>query len=83
MKANRWCSPVCGMSATLVMPRYSPALHDRMPVMLSVDTAKQWLQGGEDKTLLLNDCLTEFKVYKVDRRVNNSREEDAQLIEPV
>lgn len=58
-------------------------LHNRMPVMLGVDSAKQWLLGGEDKTLLLNSCLTEFKVYKVDRRVNNSREEGAQLIEAI
>jgi putative SOS response-associated peptidase YedK len=58
-------------------------LHNRMPVILSVAAAKQWLQGGEDKSLLLDNCLTELKAYKVDRRVNNSREEGAQLIEPL
>jgi putative SOS response-associated peptidase YedK len=58
-------------------------LHSRMPVMLSVDTAKQWLLGDAANTLLLDSCFTDLKIYRVDRRVNNSREEDAQLIDPV
>lgn len=58
-------------------------LHNRMPVMLSVDTAKQWLNTSEDKTVLLDGCLTDFKVSKVDKRVNNSREEGEELIQPI
>jgi len=58
-------------------------LHERMPVMLSVELAKQWLQGGEGKSLLLDGCLTDFNVYKVGRRVNNSREEGEELIRPI
>ena len=58
-------------------------LHDRMPVMLSVDLAKQWLASDDDKEILLDGCLTDFNVYKVDRRVNNSREEGEELIQPI
>lgn len=58
-------------------------LHSRMPVMLSVELAKQWLQGGEGKSLLLDGCLTDFNVYKVDKRVNNSREEGEELVRPI
>ena len=58
-------------------------LHTRMPVMLNVDTARQWLNSGEGKELLLDQCLTDFKVYKVDKRVNNSRQEGEELITPV
>ncbi|MBE9563925.1 MAG: SOS response-associated peptidase family protein, partial [Proteobacteria bacterium] len=58
-------------------------LHTRMPVMLSVDAARQWLSSGEGKELLLDQCLTDFKVYKVDKRVNNSRQEGEELITPV
>ena len=58
-------------------------LHDRLPVMLSVELAKQWLASGEDKDILLQGCLTDFEVYKVDRRVNNSREEGEDLVKPI
>lgn len=58
-------------------------LHDRMPVMLSVATAKQWLYSSEDKNILLNECLTDCQVYKVDKRVNNSRNEGEELIQPI
>ncbi len=58
-------------------------LHGRMPVMLDVDAAKQWLNSDDDKELLLDYCLTDFDIYKVDKRVNNSRQEDATLILPI
>jgi putative SOS response-associated peptidase YedK len=59
------------------------SLHDRMPVMLGVDSARRWLDVADDKELLLDECRTDFKVYKVDRRVNNSRQEDESLVEPI
>jgi len=58
-------------------------LHSRMPVMLSVELARQWLQSKEDKSLLLDGGLTDFNVYRVDKRVNNSREEAKELISPI
>ena len=58
-------------------------LHSRMPIMLDVALAKQWLQEGADKAVLLDGCLTDFTVNKVDRRVNNSREDDEALIHSI
>ena len=58
-------------------------LHTRMPVILSVDAAKHWLNGNADKDVLLSESLTDFDIYKVDRRVNNARQEDQALIEPI
>lgn len=58
-------------------------LHTRMPVILSVDAAKHWLSTDADKDVLLSENLTDFAVFKVDRRVNNSRQEDKALIESI
>lgn len=58
-------------------------LHDRMPVMLSVGSAKRWLTSSEDKQLLLDECLTNFYTYKVGKQVNNSRAEGEGLIRPL
>jgi putative SOS response-associated peptidase YedK len=58
-------------------------LHDRMPVLLGVDSAKRWLDSADDKALLLDECRTDFNVYKVDLRVNNSRQEDESLVAPI
>lgn len=58
-------------------------LHDRMPVLLGVDSAKRWLDSADDKALLLDECRADFNVYKVDRRVNNSRQEDESLVAPI
>ena len=74
------------MSCTIITTKskaHLKQLHDRMPVMLSVDTAKHWLTAGEDKDTLLNESLTDFAVYKVDKRVNNSRQEDKELVKPI
>lgn len=58
-------------------------LHDRMPIILSLDAAKHWLKSDKDKDILLDESLTDFKVYKVDRRVNNASEEDETLVQPI
>jgi putative SOS response-associated peptidase YedK len=58
-------------------------LHARMPVMLGAATAKQWLQAADDKAVLIDEALTDFDVYKVDKRVNNSRNEGEELVRPV
>ena len=54
-----------------------------MPVMLDVEAAKKWLSTQYDKEMLLSACRTDVDIYKVDRRVNNSREEGEDLILPV
>ncbi|MBL4712842.1 MAG: SOS response-associated peptidase, partial [Gammaproteobacteria bacterium] len=58
-------------------------LHSRMPVLLNVELAGQWLQGNDDISILLDSCLTDFNINKVDKRVNNSREEGGKLIHPL
>ena len=66
-------------------------LHDRMPVMLDVDAAADWLQdevGGDNSRQLLltrnRAVLGEpFRVYAVDRRVNRSSEEGPELVHPL
>jgi len=58
-------------------------LHGRMPVILDVQTATKWVDSNADKSVLLDACLTELDIYKVGKRVNNSRQEDASLIQPL
>lgn len=59
------------------------SLHNRMPVMLDIELAAEWLQGDAEKAALIAGSLTEFDVYKVDKRVNNSRQEGEELIRPI
>ena len=57
-------------------------LHNRMPVVLVPDTADRWL-GGDDE--LLGEFATlcpVLRAWPVSRRVNNARNEGADLIEP-
>lgn len=58
-------------------------LHTRMPLILGAASAKHWLDADADKRILLDNSLTDFDVYKVDKRVNNSRQEDKQLVVPI
>ena len=56
-------------------------LHHRMPVILEADTAGQWLAGAND---LLDDVAAitpPLQAWPVDRRVNNARNEGADLID--
>lgn len=58
-------------------------LHHRMPVILEPGTAGDWLAGSND---LLDDVAAitpPLQAWPVDRRVNNPRNEGAQLINPV
>ena len=66
------------------------SLHDRMPVMLDPDAARDWLAdtaGDAAKQVLLQQnrvVLGEpMRVYAVDRRVNRSSEEGPDLVEPL
>lgn len=56
-------------------------LHHRMPVILEADTAGQWLAGANG---LLDDVAAitpPLQAWPVDRRVNNARNEGADLID--
>lgn len=55
-------------------------LHHRMPVILEPGTAGEWLAGSTD---LLDDVAAitpALQAWPVDRRVNNARNEDPELV---
>lgn len=58
-------------------------LHHRMPVILESNTAGEWLAGSTD---LLDDVAAitpALQAWPVDRRVNNARNEDEELVSAV
>ena len=73
-------------SATLITAAandFMASVHHRMPVILESSTADRWLAGDDD---LINYAIShgpELRAWPVDRRVNNARNEDADLIQPV
>ncbi|MDJ0812680.1 MAG: SOS response-associated peptidase [Woeseiaceae bacterium] len=60
---------------------FMASLHHRMPVVLTPDTARRWLQGGDDALAFALEHTPELRAWAVDRRVNNARHEGADLIE--
>ncbi len=58
-------------------------LHDRMPVVLVPDTAGRWLDGDDELLGEVDALYPPLKAWPVSRRVNNARNEGADLIEPV
>ncbi len=56
-------------------------MHHRMPVVLTPDSAGRWLQGGDDALAHALEHVPELRAWPVDRRVNNARNEGADLIE--
>lgn len=57
-------------------------LHHRMPVVLDADSATDWLAGSQE---LLDDVAAitpPLQAWPVDRRVNNARNQGAELIRP-
>ena len=70
-------------SATLITTAandFMTPLHHRMPVILEAGTAGEWLAGSTD---LLDDVAAitpPLQAWPVDRRVNNARNEGAELV---
>jgi putative SOS response-associated peptidase YedK len=56
------------------------SVHHRMPVVLRPDTADRWLAGGDDAIEYAVNHGPDFRAWAVDRRVNNARNEGADLI---
>ncbi|HNP36829.1 MAG TPA: SOS response-associated peptidase [Woeseiaceae bacterium] len=68
---------------TTTANRFMQVLHHRMPFILQADRANAWLSG--DTGMLENaaaDCPP-LQAWPVDRRVNNARNEGAELLKPV
>ena len=60
---------------------FMSSLHHRMPVILQPDTADRWFSGDNELLHEIAEITPELKAWPVDRRVNNARNEGAELIE--
>lgn len=64
-------------------------IHDRRPVTLSPELAREWLDPGTPKEraeqiVLLQDEPTDaFEWFKVNRAIGNVRNQGPDLIEPI
>lgn len=56
-------------------------LHQRMPVVIHPDLADRWLDGDPELLTEVIENSPEFRAWPVDRRVNNARNEGAELID--
>lgn len=56
-------------------------LHHRMPIILNSDSADRWLSGDDELIYNVAEITPSLKAWAVDRRVNNARNEGADLIE--
>lgn len=65
---------------TTAANEFLATVHDRMPVVLQPDTADQWLAGDNEVLGIVAANSPEFSAWPVDRRVNNARNEGAELI---
>lgn len=67
---------------TIAANEFMQPLHHRMPVILQPDTADEWLSGSTDYLGHAAERTPALRAWPVDRRVNNARNEDADLLEP-
>jgi len=73
-------------SATLITAAandFMASLHHRMPVILDAATADRWLAGDDDLIDYAVNHGPELRAWPVDRRVNNARNEGADLMQPI
>ena len=61
--------------------KFMAPLHHRMPVILQPDTADEWLAGGSDLLDNIAAKTPPLQAWPVDKRVNNARNEGADLID--
>ena len=59
---------------------FMQVLHHRMPVVLEPCSADEWLDGSVEPLEQAADRTPGLKAWPVDRRVNNARNEGAELI---
>ena len=57
-------------------------LHHRMPIILQAPGADRWLSGDDELIHNVAEITPPLKAWAVDRRVNNARNEGAELIKP-
>ncbi|MFQ6006478.1 MAG: SOS response-associated peptidase [Woeseia sp.] len=68
---------------TMAANEFMSALHHRMPVVLEQDAANLWLEGDEHLLSGTSDNPPEFRAWPVNKRINNARNEGADLVDPV
>ena len=68
---------------TTAANEFTAPLHNRMPVVLVPETADRWLAGDDELIEEVASAGPRMRVWPVDRRVNNARNEGPELIEPV
>ena len=61
---------------------FMATLHQRMPVVMRPAEAARWLDGDMELLPELIDDSPAFQAWPVDRKVNNARNEGADLIDP-
>lgn len=65
---------------TTVANDFMAAVHHRMPIILQPATADRWLAGDNQVLDDVSANSPELRAWPVDRRVNNARNEGADLI---
>ncbi|MEX2130658.1 MAG: SOS response-associated peptidase, partial [Pseudohongiellaceae bacterium] len=60
-------------------------LHNRMPVMLPISMAGEWFSASPQQALAMLGAGQDLPLtfYPVSKRVNNARNDDAELIDPI
>lgn len=66
---------------TTAANEFMAPLHHRMPVILQPHTANDWLSGSADILQYAAQRVPALQAWPVDRRVNNARNEGAELID--
>ncbi|MBT8103845.1 MAG: SOS response-associated peptidase [Gammaproteobacteria bacterium] len=66
---------------TMEANEFLQPLHHRMPVVLEAQAVDEWLSGSVDLLESAAERTPELTAWPVDRRVNNARNEGAELIE--
>lgn len=87
---DRWNSPDGALETCTILTTAAQApitdLHDRMPVMLDLDSSRRWLDPKLQDTAgilkLLAYAAADVDIYPVSPRVNSAANDDEQLITP-
>ncbi len=66
---------------TMEASDFMAPLHHRMPVVLQPETAEEWLSGSTELLDSMTERMPALQAWPVDRRVNNARNEGADLID--
>lgn len=67
---------------TTAADAFMSRLHSRMPVLLISEPAQRWMDGDPDLLLEAAAVYPKMQAWPVDRKVNNARNQGADLVEP-